>query len=191
MAHQKNCNGDEQMGQSGHHKGAEKWPTKSFKWGNKNRKHKYSSEEGKFCELHHVMDHDDDTGDCEVLKTQAGKMHANWETHRSKYKHNNKHNHNNNNNSNSKKSKTQENQCSEDDNFDNCVWRTVSELLSHNPKNKQQKNENWNVEEFKKFNLSNDDSDSKEEGKTSLWSSKWCCQEGENGLGFLVLSLKA
>jgi len=66
-------------------------------------KHKYSSDEGKFCELHHVTNHN--TGDCEVLKAQACKMCTNWETHRSKYGNCNKHNCNNNNND-SKKSKT-------------------------------------------------------------------------------------
>jgi len=92
-------------------------------------------------------------------------MCTNWEAHRSIYKHKNKCNHNNNNN-NSKKSKTcEEINAVEDDDFKDCVQKTVKELLPQNPKNKKQKNNNWNIKEFNRLNLSNNMSDSKEEGE--------------------------
>jgi len=72
------------MDPSSHSMGAQTWLTKSSVQGKKSMKHKYSQDEGKFCELHHAMDHD--IGKCKVLKAQAHKMQANWEMHRSKYK---------------------------------------------------------------------------------------------------------
>jgi len=53
-------------------------------------------------------------------------------------------------------------QC-KDDNFEDCVQKIVTELCPQNPKNKKQNNENLNVEEFNRLNLSNNESDSKEE----------------------------
>jgi len=53
----------------------------------------------------------------------------------------------------------------EDDNFEDHVRKTVRELLPWNPKNKKQKNKNLNVEEFNRLNLSNNESDFKEEGE--------------------------
>jgi len=47
---------------------------------NHNKKRK---ERDLYCELHGTTDHD--TGECKVLKAQAHKMRANWETHRSNY----------------------------------------------------------------------------------------------------------
>ncbi len=52
----------------------------------------------------------------------------------------------------------------EDDNFEDHVQKIVKELLPWNPKNKKQKNKNLNVEEFNRLNLSDNESDSKEEG---------------------------
>jgi len=109
------------------------------------------------------MDHN--TGDCEVLKAQASKICANWETHRSKYRHNNKHNCNNNYND-LKKSKTcEEVNAVEDDDFKDHVRKIVREFLPQNPKNKKQRNKNLNVKEFNRLNLSDNESDSEEEGE--------------------------
>jgi len=65
--------------QNGQNKGALMQHAKYSCRGNKKQK---NDSKDKFCKLHHVHDHD--TGDCEVLKAQACKMHANWEIHWSK-----------------------------------------------------------------------------------------------------------
>ena len=74
-----------QVDPSGHSMGALMQPAKSSAQG-KNKKHKHLHDKGKFCKLHHVMDHDMDN--CEVLKAQAHKMQADWESHRSNYEQN-------------------------------------------------------------------------------------------------------
>jgi len=48
-----------------------------------------TNEHDMFCELHQTFDHD--TGGCEVLKAQACKMRADWETHWNKQPQNSQH----------------------------------------------------------------------------------------------------
>jgi len=159
----KSCNGDEsRTDPSGCQTGALKRPAKSSARGNKKQKH--SSDNGKFCELHHTTDHD--TGECEVLKAQAHKMRANWETHRSKYGRNKRIKLNNNNDD--KKSKTREEvHAIDDQDFEDRIRKILKELLPRNSKNgaKKQKNDNLNVEEFNNLRLSDDDTDSDNEGE--------------------------
>jgi len=120
---------------------------------NRNKKRK---ERDLYCELHGTTDHD--TGECKVLKAQARKMRANWETHRSNYgprKTRNDRDHNNN-----KRGKNNEevNAIDDDDFFEKKVRKVLAELLPRTPRNmKKTRNENFNVDEFNKLKLSDDD----------------------------------
>ncbi len=115
------------------------------------------------------MDHD--RGNCEALKAQAHKMHANWELHRSNYGHNYKKRCNNYNNGNKKHSKKREevHVVDDDDKFDHHVCRILAKILPCTPK-KKAKNENFNMDEFNKLSLSDNESESKKDSDSGIES---------------------
>jgi len=152
-----------QTDQNGHQKGAlTRHANKSSRGGNKKRK---NESEDKFCELHHTRDHS--MGECKVLKAQARKMRANWETHWSKQV----------DRKNGNKSGKREELNSMD--FEQVIESRVKKVLEeYFPRNQNPKrpktgkdNDNFNLDDFNQLSISdNEDSDSQEWPCTSLIS---------------------